>query len=172
MAFASAIATDAMGVHALFGAFVAGLVMPEAPAGQSGMVAPIETLTTALFLPLFFALTGLRTNLRLAAGPDALALAGLVLAAAIAGKGVASAIAARAMGLTWRSAWTMGALLNTRGLIELVILNIGLDAGLLSPTVVSIYVAMTFVTPLMTSPLLNVLVPDAEAVRSGPARVA
>ena len=161
VALSSALATQALGVHALFGAFFAGLMMPRSAAGEAGIVDQIEPATTKFLLPLFFALTGLRTNLQLIGGPGVPLMMAAVLITAVVGKGVASAVAARAAGLEWRNAWTIGVLLNTRGLVELVLLNVGLDAGILSPVVFSIFVAMTFVTTFITSPLLHVLTPRA-----------
>jgi len=115
----------------------------------------IEPLTMALLLPLFFAFSGLRTNVQLLNNPANWRDAALILAVAIAGKAGASAIAARAMGSSWRDAGTLGFLLNTRGLVELVVLNIGLDLGILSPTVFSMLVVMALVTTGMTSPALR-----------------
>jgi len=154
----SAAATDALGVHALFGAFFAGLMMPK-NSNVEASVSLVEPLTRTLLLPLFFAFTGLRTSVRLIDSPALARDAALVLAVAVVGKGGASALAARAMGLPWRAAGALGVLLNTRGLIELVILNIGLEAGILSPLAFSILVVMALVTTIMTSPLLNLLVP-------------
>jgi len=122
-------------------------------------VSLMEPVTMTLLLPLFFAFTGLRTSVRLIDSPALARDAVLVLAVAVVGKGGASALAARAMGLPWRAAGALGVLLNTRGLIELVILNIGLDAGILSPLAFSILVVMALVTTIMTSPLLNLLMP-------------
>jgi Kef-type K+ transport system membrane component KefB len=158
VALASAAATDALGVHALFGAFFAGLVMPRFDRDK-GLVDSIEPVTMTVLLPLFFALTGLRTDLHLLDSVRLLAVTAGILFAAIAGKGGASAIASSMTGLPWRDAWAIGVLLNTRGLIELVILNIGLDAGILSPVVFSMLVVMTFVTTCMTSPLIEWLLP-------------
>jgi Kef-type K+ transport system membrane component KefB len=155
----SAAATDALGVHALFGAFFAGLMMPRA-LNVDAVVGVVEPVTMTLLVPLFFAFTGLRTSLQLINSPalarDMLA----VLATAVVAKGGASAVAARAMGLEWRAAGALGALLNTRGLIELIILNIGLEAGILSPLAFSILVVMALVTTVMTSPLLSLLLPQ------------
>jgi Kef-type K+ transport system membrane component KefB len=158
VALLSAAATDALGVHALFGAFFAGLMMPRSNE-DAGLVDSIEPVTMTILLPLFFAITGLRTDLQLLDGGRLLAVTLGILLAAVAGKGGASTIAARMTGLPWRDAWALGVLLNTRGLIELVILNIGLDAGILSPVVFSMFVVMTIVTTCMTSPLLYWLMP-------------
>jgi Kef-type K+ transport system membrane component KefB len=155
----SAAATDALGVHALFGAFFAGLIMPRSP-NVDAVVSAVEPVTMTLLLPLFFGFTGLRTSVRLIDSPMLARDAVLVLLTAVVGKGGASAVAARAMGLEWRAAGALGALMNTRGLIELVILNIGLEAGILSPLAFSILVVMAIVTTFMTSPLLSLLLPE------------
>ncbi len=155
----SAAATDALGIHALFGAFVAGLVMPKDAKLEETLGGAVEPLTASLLLPLFFAIAGLRTSVRLISSP---ALAGdtfLVLSTAVLSKGGASALTARVMGMEWRDAWALGVLMNTRGLIELVILTIGLEAGILSPVVFSMFVVMALVTTFMTSPILDLLLP-------------
>ena len=151
----SALATQLLGVHALFGAFFAGLMMPREAGVERVFARRIEPVTVTLLLPLFFAFTGLRTSVQLI---DSAALwrdAALILAVAILGKGGSSLLAARAMGLTWREASVLGVLLNTRGLIELVVLNIGLELGILSPVVFSMLVLMALITTLMTSPLIT-----------------
>src|SRR5262249_39618041 len=133
LALLSATTTEALGVHALFGAFFAGLMMPRDAELEASLSAQLEPVTIALLLPLFFAFTGLRTSVRLIDTPALWRDALLILAVAMAGKGGASGLAARFTGSPWRDAWALGVLLNTRGLIELVILNIGLEAGILSP---------------------------------------
>jgi len=150
----SAVTTDVLGVHALFGAFFAGLMMPKAPAIERAFVDRVEPLTIAVLLPLFFAFTGLRTQVGLLDNASLWGDAGAVLLVAVVGKGGASIVASRAMGLTWRDAGALGALLNTRGLIELVVLNIGLELGVLSPIIFSMLVLMAIVTTCMTSPLI------------------
>jgi Kef-type K+ transport system membrane component KefB len=151
----SAVTTQWLGVHALFGAFFAGLMMPREAGVERVFARYIEPVTVTLLLPLFFAFTGLRTSVQLI---DSAALwrdAALFLAVAILGKGGSSLLAGRSMGLTWREASALGVLLNTRGLIELVVLNIGLELGILSPVVFSMLVLMALVTTLMTSPLIT-----------------
>ena len=165
--FLSAAATDALGVHALFGAFLAGLVMPRGPNLDETFVGAVEPLTTVLLLPLFFAVTGLRTRVTLIDSPALVFDTLIVLAIAVIGKGGASALAARVIGIEWRDACALGVLLNTRGLIELVILTIGLEAGILSPVVFSMFVVMALVTTFMTSPILDVLLPRKAATTSG-----
>jgi K+:H+ antiporter len=156
----SAVVTESLGVHALFGAFFAGLMMPRDAQVERAFVERVEPLTMTLLLPLFFAFTGLRTKVQLIDSPELWRDAAIVLAAAVVGKGGASALAARAMGVTWREAAALGALLNTRGLIELVVLNIGLDLGILSPVVFTMLVLMALITTFMTSPLISWLMPS------------
>ncbi|HEX7792891.1 MAG TPA: cation:proton antiporter [Vicinamibacterales bacterium] len=151
----SAIATDRIGVHALFGAFFAGLIVPEEARIERTFERHLEPLTMTFLLPLFFAFTGLRTNVTLIDNPALLLYAALILGAAVIGKAGASTIAARTMGSTWREATTLGVLLNTRGLVELVVLNIGLDLGILSPVVFSMLVLMALITTFMTSPIVH-----------------
>ena len=161
----SAYATEALGVHALFGAFFAGAVMPRAPHAERVVAESIEPMATALLLPLFFAFTGLRTSVQLISGTELWLQAGSVLAVAVVGKGVGSALAARAMGTSWADAWLLGTLLNTRGLVELVVLNIGLDLGILSPLLFSMMVIMALVTTFATSPLVALMRARAERTR-------
>jgi Kef-type K+ transport system membrane component KefB len=163
-AFVSAWATERAGVHALFGSFVAGVVVPRggeadpAHGGLADMLAHrIEAVVGAVLLPVFFAFTGLRTSVGLVQGGTAWALAGLILLVAVAGKLGGSAGAARLFGMPWREALAVGALMNTRGLMELVILNVGLDIGVITPTLFAMLVLMALVTTVMTSPLLGAL---------------
>ena len=153
----SAYATDALGVHALFGAFFAGIIMPRAADAERILTDRIEPITAALLLPLFFASSGLRTSLPLINEWVLLGQTVLILAVAVAGKGIGSAVAARAMGMSWADASLIGILLNTRGLVELVVLNIGLDLGILSPVLFSMMVVMAFATTLATSPLVSLV---------------
>jgi Kef-type K+ transport system membrane component KefB len=151
IAIGSSIATDWIGVHALFGAFLAGVMIPKTPAFVEEMKRTIEPLTTVLFLPVFFAFTGLRTHIGLAFSGDAV----LILAVAVAGKWLGAMLAARAAGMEVREANALGILMNARGLVELVILSIGLDLVLISPRVFSMLVMMAIVTTLMTAPLVR-----------------
>jgi Kef-type K+ transport system membrane component KefB len=162
-ALASAWVTEAAGVHALFGAFLAGAVVPRAalggtapsPTGLAATLADrIEAVTASVLLPIFFAYTGLRTAIGLVDGAAMWAITALVLAVAIAGKVGGSAAAARFLGMPWREALSIGALMNTRGLMELVILNVGLDIGVISPPLFAMMVVMALVTTAMTAPAL------------------
>jgi len=155
IALGSAWATEHIGVHALFGAFLAGVLVPRGAATSEMLMQRCRDLLVVLLLPLFFAITGLRTGITLISGPTALLACAAVLVAAVAGKLGGSALAARASGLQWRDALSLGALMNTRGLMELVVLNVGLEIGVLSPTLFAIMVVMALVTTAATSPLLT-----------------
>ena len=153
----SAVATEFVGVHALFGAFFAGLMMPRHAHIERAFEHRIEPLTMTLLLPLFFAFTGLRTNVQLLNSAAMWRDAALILLVAVSGKAGASTIAARTMGLSWRDASVLGVLMNTRGLVELVVLNIGLDLGILSPAAFSMLVLMALITTFATSPIVRTL---------------
>jgi Kef-type K+ transport system membrane component KefB len=154
LALASALATDAIGIHALFGAFAVGTCVPPESALARELRRRIEDLVAVLFLPVFFALTGTRTHVGLLAGSEWLTCA-LVVAVACAGKIGGGMIAARFTGLRWYDASKMGLLMNTRGLMELVVLNIGLELHVISPALFTILVIMAVVTTCMTAPLLG-----------------
>ncbi|MHC0431229.1 cation:proton antiporter domain-containing protein [Streptomyces sp. O3] len=169
-AFGSAFATSYIGIHALFGAFVFGMVMPR----DSGLVRlalpPLEHVGK-LLLPVFFVLTGLSVDLTSLSGDSVLVLLA-VIAAACLGKLGAVAVSARATGLAWRDATTLGVLMNTRGLTELVLLNVGLSLGLISVQLYSSLVVMALVTTAMAAPLLTRLLaaPPGEPPPSTPRR--
>ncbi|HEV2148789.1 MAG TPA: cation:proton antiporter, partial [Longimicrobiaceae bacterium] len=151
----AAAATEWLGVHTLFGAFVAGAVMPRDEGFVRELEGKLHDLTVVLLLPVFFAFTGLRTRLELVSGPEMWGYAALVLLVAVAGKFGGSAAAARLTGMSWREAGALGVLMNTRGLMELVILGIGLEIGVISPALYAMMVLMALATTLMTSPLLE-----------------
>lgn len=151
----SAAATNAIGVHPLFGAFCAGLCFPRIPQWQSAIRTRLDTIVSVLLLPLFFALTGMRTRLDLLSGPGVLVALLVILAIAIGGKVGGAVLGARLTGQSWHDALALGALLNTRGLVELIVLNIAYNAHVFSPTLFSLMVMMALVTTAMTTPLLN-----------------
>jgi Kef-type K+ transport system membrane component KefB len=153
----SAAATDVLGIHPLFGAFLAGVCFPRIPRWQQEIRDRSDMLIAVLLLPLFFALTGMRTRLDLLNGARMWWWAGLVLVAAVAGKMGGAIIAARWNGQSWRDAGALGALLNTRGLVELIVLNIAYSAGVFSPTLFTMLVVMALVTTMLTSPILKLL---------------
>jgi Kef-type K+ transport system membrane component KefB len=157
VALASGWTTELLGVHALFGAFVAGVIMPRHSELTKEMMLKMEPLITVLLLPLYFAFTGLRTSFSLISGAEMWLYCLLVIALAVVGKLVGSMLSTRMNGMSWRESAAVGVLMNTRGLVELVILNIGLDLGVLSPALFSIMVLMALATTLMTPPLLNLI---------------
>jgi Kef-type K+ transport system membrane component KefB len=165
---ASAVATEWLGIHLLFGAFFLGVVVPKDERFAAAVTARLEALTTVVLVPLFFAFTGLRTSIGLIGGEGMWLPLALVLLVAVAGKLGGSAIAARLSGVGWRDAFTLGTLLNTRGLMQLVILNVGLDLGILSPALFSMMVVMAVVTTFMTTPLMRWLGRPAPADRLVP----
>jgi len=162
---ASPWATEALEVHALFGAFLAGIVMPRHAELETAPQNRLGWLTAALLLPLFFAYTGLLTNIGLLDSANLWIICGLIVLVAIGSKLLVSALAIRLSGVTWREAVTVGILVNTRGLVELVILNVGLDLHILSPAVFSMMVIMALATTLMTAPLLDWVGSGANAPR-------
>lgn len=149
--------TDLIGLHAVFGAFIMGVGMPRGVVAKT-LIERIQPLTVALLLPLFFTFSGLNTQIALLDSPYLWAMTGLILAAAIAGKGVACWLAARATGIGNREALGIGTLMNARGLMELIIINIGLERGIIGPALFATLVIMAVVTTLMASPLFELLV--------------
>ncbi len=156
---ASAWTTERLGIHALFGAFLMGAILPKDGLFVRDLTAKLEDLTVVFLLPVFFAFTGLRTRIGLIQGAEMWLQCGLILVVAVAGKLGGSALAARATGLSWREAGALGALMNTRGLMELVILTIGLDLGIISPALFVMMVLMALTTTFMTTPLLEWIYP-------------
>jgi Kef-type K+ transport system membrane component KefB len=161
----SALLTEWIGIHALFGAFVAGAVMPKDEDFAHELSGKFQDITVVLFLPIFFAFTGLKTSINLLSGANLWGYCLLIIAAAIVGKLGGAMVAARATGLEWREAGAVGILLNTRGLMELVILTIGLDAKIISPAVFTMMILMALLTTAMTTPLLQLIYKTPEASR-------
>ena len=153
----SSLATEYIGIHALFGAFLLGAILPHDGPLAHGLREKLEDVVAVLLLPAFFAFTGMRTHLALIEGPGEWALCLLIIGVASLGKFGGTALTARFAGLAWREAASLGVLMNTRGLMELVVLNLGLDLGILSPTVFAMMVVMALVTTVATSPLLQLL---------------
>jgi Kef-type K+ transport system membrane component KefB len=156
-AFASALVTEAIGIHALFGAFIAGVALSSARDVAAAVRNAVEPLAAVVLLPLFFAASGLRTEIGLLGGARDWAICGLVIAVAIAGKLGGSSLAARWSGMDWRDALAIGALMNTRGLMELVVLNIGYELGILSPALYTMMVVMALATTCMAGPMLSLV---------------
>ena len=157
MLLASAYATEVIGIHALFGAFMAGVIMPSNTNFRSIFIEKIEDVSMLLLLPLFFVFTGLRTQIGLLNEPYLWEMCGVIILVAVVGKFVGSALAARFIGQNWRDSLIIGALMNTRGLMELVVLNIGYDLGVLSPEIFAMMVIMALVTTFMTGPALDLI---------------
>jgi len=153
----SAYCTEVIGIHALFGAFMAGAVMPDNIRFRSLFIEKVEDVAVVLFLPLFFVYTGLRTEIGLLNDLYLWKVTGFIILVATVGKFVASALAARFVGQSWRDSLTIGALMNTRGLMELIVLNIGFDLGILTGEVFAMMVIMALVTTFMTGPLLDLI---------------
>lgn len=151
----SSYATEVIGIHALFGAFMAGAIMPENTRFRSIFIEKVEDVALVLLLPLFFVFTGLRTEIGLLNDPYLWKVTGLIILVAVIGKFVGSSLAARFVGQSWKDSLTIGALMNTRGLMELVVLNIGYDLGVLTPEIFAMMVIMALVTTFMTGPSLD-----------------
>ena len=156
LSLASALVTEMLGIHALFGAFAAGVAVSSNAPLRALLMARVEPFAVTLLLPLFFAMTGLRMRAdALHAGDIVLCL--VVIAVATAGKLLGTFSAARSTGLPAREAWRLGALMNTRGLMELIVLNLGYELGLLGDRLFAVLVIMALVTTAMTGPLLNLI---------------
>ena len=147
--------TEVIGIHALFGAFMAGVIIPANQSFRRVLAEKIEDFSLVFLLPLFFVFTGLRTQIGLLNNPDLWIVCLIIIAVAIAGKFLGSAIAARFVGQSWRDSLVLGALMNTRGLMELVVLNIGYDLGVLTPEVFTMLVLMALITTFMTGPSIT-----------------
>lgn len=151
----SAYIAEVIGIHALFGAFTAGVVMSEQADLRESLRQKLEDISVLIMLPVFFALTGLRTHIGLLSeGAHWLLCAGIT-GLAIVGKFGGGTLIAKLMGRSWKEALSVGALMNTRGLMELIVLNIGYDLGILSPEIFAMLVIMALATTFMTGPLLQ-----------------
>jgi Kef-type K+ transport system membrane component KefB len=153
----SALVTERIGIHALFGAFLLGTVIPHNSALAHDIREKCEDLVVVLFLPVFFVFTGMRTQIGLVHGAYDWLACILIIGVASLGKFGGSLFAARWTGSDWREAASLGVLMNTRGLMELIVLNVGLDLGVLSPVLFTMFVIMAVVTTLVTTPILHKL---------------
>ncbi len=153
----SAYVTEVIGIHALFGAFMAGVIMPPSYSFRRILIEKVEYVALGLLLPLFFAFSGLRTQIGLLNEGGLWGVALLIILIAILGKFGGSMLTSRFMGNSWRDSLSMGALMNTRGLVELVVLNIGYDLGVFSPQIFAMLVLMALVTTFMTGPVLDLI---------------
>ena len=162
----AALLTEVIGIHALFGAFLAGAIMPPGQELRHQLRERLEGLSSVFLLPVFFAYTGLRTEIGLLNDAASWAVCLGIILTAVAGKLLGSMLAARWSGSSWHDAFVLGALMNTRGLMELVALNVGYDLGILSPHMFTMLVVMALVTTAMTGPLID-LASRPDARRAG-----
>ncbi|MES2812827.1 MAG: cation:proton antiporter [Bacteroidota bacterium] len=153
----SSYCTEIIGIHALFGAFMTGAIMPDITKFRNIFIDKVEDVALILLLPLFFVFTGLRTQIGLINDPYLWKVTGFIILVAVVGKFVGSAIAAKVVGQNWKDSLTIGALMNTRGLMELVVLNIGYDLGVLTTEIFTMMVIMALVTTFMTGPALDLI---------------
>jgi Kef-type K+ transport system membrane component KefB len=171
MLLLSSWATELIGIHALFGAFLFGVILPRDGGLAAALSEKLADLVLVVFLPLFFAFSGVRTELGLLDSTESWLVFGLVTLVACAGKFGGATLAARLSGMPWREAGALGVLMNTRGLMELIVLNIGLDLGVISGTLFTIMVLVALVTTFMTTPALALIYPDSAIARDSAARV-
>ncbi len=153
----SSYATEVIGIHALFGAFMTGAIMPDAAKFRTIFIEKVEDVSLILLLPLFFVFTGLKTEIGLINDPYLWKVTGFIILVAVVGKFLGSALAAKFVGQNWQDSLTIGALMNTRGLMELIVLNIGLELKVLTPEVFTMMVIMALVTTFMTGPALDLI---------------
>ena len=154
----SSLISEFIGIHAIFGAFLLGTLIPHDSTIAQQLKFKLEDLVVVLFLPAYFAFTGMRTQIGLMGGVDAWVLCGVIILVASAGKFGGSFMAARLTGSGWKDSIAIGVLMNTRGLMELVVLNIGLDLGVISPVLFAMLVIMALATTLATAPILHFVV--------------
>jgi Kef-type K+ transport system membrane component KefB len=153
----SALITEWIGIHALFGSFLIGALVPAESQLAKRTIGKLEDVVSVMFLPIFFAFTGLRTQLGLLSGGSTWLLCGVIVLFAFLGKAGGVSLSARLCGVPWRAAFGLGALMNTRGLMELIVLNVGLDLGIISPTLFTMMVIMALVTTCSAGPILRLL---------------
>lgn len=158
--------TEWIGIHAIFGAFLLGVIIPSESKLATSFLAKLKEPVTVLLLPAFFAYTGMRTEIGLMQGVNEWLICGAIILVATLGKFGGTLVAARFAGESWRDASVLGILMNTRGLMELIVLNIGLDMGVISPKLFAMMVLMAIVTTMMTSPVLQMLMPSFAAERN------
>jgi len=161
---ASALTTSAIGIHALFGAFIFGAIIPHDSRLASQVTKRLEDVVVVLLLPAFFAFTGMRTQIGLVSGGEAWFAVALIILVACLGKFGGAFAAARLTGLASVDSAMLGALMNTRGLMELIVLNVGLDLHVLSPQLFSMFVIMAVITTLLTTPAVDWLTPRSTLV--------
>ncbi|MTG99172.1 cation:proton antiporter [Myroides albus] len=153
----SSYCTEVIGIHALFGAFMTGAIMPDNIRFREMFMEKVEDIAVILFLPLFFVYTGLRTEIGLLNEPYLWKVTAVIILVATVGKFLGSALTAKFVGISWKDSLTIGALMNTRGLMELIVLNIGFDLGVLTGEIFAMMVIMALATTFMTGPLLDLI---------------
>jgi Kef-type K+ transport system membrane component KefB len=153
----SGLATEFIGIHAIFGAFLFGVIIPHDSRIARDLTDRLQDLIVVLLLPAFFAFTGMRTQIGLVDGLQNWIICIIIIIVASVGKFGGSLVAARMVGLSWREGSALGILMNTRGLMELIVLNIGLDLGVISPTLFAMLVIMALVTTFATTPILHLI---------------
>jgi len=156
----SSLTAEVIGIHAIFGAFLLGAVIPHDSALARALTRQLEQVVTILLLPAFFALTGMRTRIDLLYEPWQWLICAVIIVTAVVGKFGGTLLAGRLTGLRWREAAILGTLMNTRGLMELIVLNVGLDLHVITPTLFAMMVLMALVTTMMTAPVLRLLNPQ------------
>ena len=149
--------TEIIGIHALVGAFVAGVIMPDNMKFRNIFIEKVEDVSLVVLLPLFFVVTGLNTKIGLLNTDYLWKTTGIIVLVAVGAKFISSALTARYVGQNWKDSLTLGAFMNTRGLMELIVLNIGLELGVLSPKIFAMMVIMALATTFMTGPALNLI---------------
>ena len=154
----SSYASELIGIHALFAAFLAGAIMPENNKFRSIFIEKVEDVSMVILLPLFFVFADLRTQIDLIDDPHLWKITGLIILVAVVGKFFGSALAAKFVGHSWKDSLSIGTLMNTRGLMELVVLNIGYDLGVLSTEIFTMMVIMALATTFMTGPALDLII--------------
>ncbi|KAI9294849.1 hypothetical protein K502DRAFT_276560, partial [Neoconidiobolus thromboides FSU 785] len=167
LVFVSAFITDTIGIHAIFGGFIAGVIMPHEGGFARHITEKLEDLITVIFLPLYFTLSGLRTQIDTLDDGVAWGLVVLVIFTACVGKITGCLLAARLSKLQWRESLAVGVLMNCKGLVELIVLNLGLDAKLISPKTFAIMVIMALVTTFLTVPLISFIYPPSFYKQNG-----
>lgn len=156
---------EVIGIHALFGAFLFGAVLPKDEGLAKVLAEKFESVAVVLLMPLFFAFSGLRTRIGLVSGTEQWLIVAALIGLATLGKFGGSALAARLTGMRWREASAIGVLMNTRGLMELIVLNVGMDLGVITPTLFTMLVLMALLTTFATTPILRWVYPDRELLR-------
>jgi Kef-type K+ transport system membrane component KefB len=163
----SGLMTEFIGIHAIFGAFLIGAVIPHHSRVARDLTDRLQDVVVVFLLPAFFAFTGMRTEINLLNGVQNWVLCGIIILVASAGKFGGTTIAARLVGLGWREGAALGILMNTRGLMELIVLNIGLDLKVISPTLFAMLVVMALVTTFATTPILHVILRGGARAKAG-----